>query len=319
VEVSLNGQDYTTSGPWFVAYDQGLVHVSGLVPHGGPLAGGTRVVVHGSSFVDHNVHCRFGNGAAAVLVRAALLNASAIACTTPPDRSEPAGTPVEVSLNGDVASHTLTTDGVLFVFYNASAVSVSATAPLGGPSAGGTVVMINGSGFADLGGVHCRFGAGAAATVPATVRSSTQLACTSPPVPAGGVVQLALTFNDDMAAFVTSSASFDYYAASVLSVSRVRPVGGPSAGGTLLNVSGTGFATLGSVFCRFGIADRISPGTVVSAQLVQCVSPRIRGPAVLGGVVPPAGQRERVEVSLNGQDYMTVGPWFMAYDHHVRG
>jgi hypothetical protein len=58
---------------------------------------------------------------------------------------------------------------------------------------------------------------------------------------------------------------------------------------------------------------------VVSAQLVQCVSPRIRGPAVLGGVVPPAGQRERVEVSLNGQDYMTVGPWFMAYDHHVRG
>ena len=89
-----------------------------------------------------------------------------------------------------------------------------------------------------------------------------------------------------------------------------------------LPVSGAGFATLGSVFCRFGIADRISPGTVVSAQLVQCVSPRIRGPAVLGGVVPPAGQRERVEVSLNGQDYTTGGPWFVAYDQglvHVSG
>jgi len=311
---SADGATFVRTSLQITLFDIGAVHLSRRAPLGGPLVGGTLVRVQGVGFASLPAACLFGEVAAVASVD----NSTSARCIAPAINIS-ASVPFEISLNGERHNKRVTDSGFRFAYFNASAVSVSAAVPLGGPSAGGTAVMINGSGFADLGGVHCRFGAGAAATVPATVRSSTQLACTSPPVPASGVVQLAFTFNDDMAAFVTSSASFDYYAASVLSVSRVRPVGGPSAGGTLLNVSGTGFATLGSVFCRFGIADRISPGTVVSAQLVQCVSPRIRGPAVLGGVVPPAGQRERVEVSLNGQDYMTVGPWFMAYDHHVRG
>ena len=177
VEVSVNGQDYTSGGPRFIAFDQRLVHVSSLVPHGGPLAGGTRVVVLGSGFADHNVHCRIGGEGSSVLARAVVLNASALECVAPAHASAEE-VAVEVTLNGDIANHTLSSDGVLFAFYNASAVEAASVAPLGGPTGGGTLVVVRGMGYADHGGVFCRFGA--SAVVAATLRSSTELACVSP-------------------------------------------------------------------------------------------------------------------------------------------
>ena len=68
-----------------------------------------------------------------------------------------------MTLNADVSSHSLTADGVVFDYYDASAVAITSTEPLGGPAAGGTVVTVRGSGFVDRGGVYCRFGRSAAA------------------------------------------------------------------------------------------------------------------------------------------------------------
>ena len=89
----------------------------------------------------------------------------------------------EVTLNADVSSHSLTADGVVFDYYDASAVAITSTEPLGGPAAGGTVVTVRGSGFVDRGGVHCRFGSATEAVVPATLRSATELVCVSPTHP----------------------------------------------------------------------------------------------------------------------------------------
>ena len=70
-------------------------------------------------------------------------------------------------------------------FYDATAVAVTAAFPLGGPALGGTTVTLTGSGFADRGGVFCRFGATAAGVVPATLLSSTELLCEAPAQRAG--------------------------------------------------------------------------------------------------------------------------------------
>ena len=59
VEVSLNGQQYTTSGVIFSYY--ALVNVSHLVPSAGPRQGGTAITVFGSGFsAGRDYRCRFG-------------------------------------------------------------------------------------------------------------------------------------------------------------------------------------------------------------------------------------------------------------------
>eukprot|EP00966_Prymnesium_polylepis_P252704 5841674-Prymnesium_polylepis.1 len=164
----------------FHFFDLSAVHVSALVPQGGPMQGGTQVVVLGTCFADYNVHCRFEG--TVPLVRAVLLKSSALQCTTPVQPAA-ASMRVEVTLNGDDALHSFTSDAVSFAFFNASVGRIEAVAPLGGPSEGGTLVMLTGSGFVDHGGVNCRFGASQASVVEATLLSARELACTSPPYP----------------------------------------------------------------------------------------------------------------------------------------
>ena len=177
VEVTLNGQDYTSSLASFVAFDKSRVHVSSLVPFGGPLSGGTEVILLGSGFVDYNSHCQIGAGGP--LVRAEVLNASALSCTMPM-HAQAELVAIEVTLNNDTSAHTLTSDGVTFDYFNASGVRIDSIAPLGGPSDGGTVVTLSGSGYVDRGGVFCRFGANPALTVEASIRSTGEVICTSP-------------------------------------------------------------------------------------------------------------------------------------------
>jgi hypothetical protein len=131
---------------------------------------------------------------------------TAIECTAPA-RPSAVVQAVEVTLNnepavnGEPAAHSLTSDGVEYHFYDPAAVQVTGVFPLAGPSRGGTLVTLSGSGFYDRGGVFCRFGALRAGgyrhldwqsvgkinfdgAVPATLLSSTQLLCQSPPQPA---------------------------------------------------------------------------------------------------------------------------------------
>lgn len=164
-------------GSRFSFYDGTLVHVSRLVPPGGPAVGGTRVLVLGNGFADHGAACRFGG----TLVSAERLNGTALACTAPASAGGSGGVvAVEVTLNGDEGAHSMTADAVGFAYYNASSVTIASVWPLGGPAGGSTVVTVSGAGFVDLGGVYCRFGGSSASVVAATVLSSTQLTCVSP-------------------------------------------------------------------------------------------------------------------------------------------
>ena len=232
VQVSLNGQDYTTSSASFLAFDKGQVHVSALVPSGGPMAGGTMIEVLGNGFVDHNIHCTIGHGSAQVMVRASLVNSSALRCLAP-SRPGAAAEAVEVTLNGDVSAHTLTSDAVRFDFLDPAEVSISSIAPLGGPAEGGTLVTLRGTGFVDRGGVFCRFGADPASSTPATLLSSTELRCMSPASPhrgvleavIGGSVWLALTLNGDLATYVAMTSNTSILGSGGESGDGASPVG----------------------------------------------------------------------------------------------
>ena len=97
--------------------------VSARVPHGGPLAGGTRVVVLGAgfaAFATGHLKCRFGTE----VVAAELVNETALVCTSLA-RGGASLEAVEVTLNADVSSHSLTADGVVFDYYDASAVAIA--------------------------------------------------------------------------------------------------------------------------------------------------------------------------------------------------
>ena len=137
--------------------------------------------------------------------------------------------------------------------------------------------------------IHLRWGR-MDGVVPATLLSSTRLLCESPPgglddqgfaVDAGAAVDVALTLNADHGAYIETSVVFSYEDATTR-VDATLPVAGPSSGGSLLNVSGVGFADWGQLTCRFGAELMVSSATLVSSEMVQCRSPPFSGPALLG-------------------------------------
>ena len=100
----------------------------------------------------------FPRGSRPRVVRATVLNSSTLLCTMPRHKQAELVS-VEVTLNNDTSAHTLTSDGVTFDYFNGSTVLIDSIAPLGGPSGGGTIVTLYGSGYIDRGGTFCRFGA----------------------------------------------------------------------------------------------------------------------------------------------------------------
>ena len=197
VEVSLNAQQFTTSGVMFEYY--ALVRVSHVVPIAGPPGGGTQLTVHGEGFsrgLAGWYRCQYGGGAGAVL-EASLVSDSVLRCETPASGcGVECAQAVEVSLN----SESYSMDGVLYTYHTASVQSLSVAS---GPVLGGTVLTVRGEGFLDAARVHtlCRFGR---ASVVADYLGSTELRCMSPPV-------------DE--ARVSSSLSFDYSDSTGLTVS----------------------------------------------------------------------------------------------------
>ena len=85
--MSLNGQQFA---PGHVTVARHVpVAVAELSPSGGPVGGGTRVLLSGAFSNSSALRCRFG----ADLVAPTYLNASSIACVAPPSRAVANDTP----------------------------------------------------------------------------------------------------------------------------------------------------------------------------------------------------------------------------------
>ena len=119
--------------------------------------------------------------------------------------------------------------------------TVADLSPNTGPAAGGTSVILTGTGF--LGTTAVQFGGTAATSF--TVNSATQITATAP---AGtGVVDVTVTSATGNSA-ISNTDQFTYAAAPT--VTGVSPNTGPASGGTNVIITGTGF--IGAAAVQFG-------------------------------------------------------------------
>jgi hypothetical protein len=141
--------------------------------------------------------------------------------------------------------------------------SISALGPSGGPSGGGTDVLISGSNFTMS--TMLKFG-----TVPASLTSyygETLIGTTSPPGTAGTTVDVTAT-NPGGTSALSADDQFTYAAPPAPVVSIVKPTGGP--GGTTAFVSGSSLA--GTTAVNFGTASAAGH-LVLGDNLVEVVAP----------------------------------------------
>jgi hypothetical protein len=125
---------------------------------------------------------------------------------------------------------------------------VSALSPNRGPVAGGTSVSITGNNL--TGATAVKFGSINAASF--TVRSATSIVATSPAEPAGAV-NVTVTAPGGTS-IVTAADRFKF----APTVDALTPTGGPQAGGTTVQVKGSGFA-LGTAATSFKFGAVKSP------------------------------------------------------------
>ena len=117
---------------------EGAVVLGSLDPTTGPTTGGTLVTIHGLRLAD-DASCKFGNTS----VPARWVSAEQIECAAPPHTKGA----VDVTVAGEVLP-----------FQYAAPLVPRAATPASGPAGGGTVVSIEGSGFAFSTRLKCRFG-----------------------------------------------------------------------------------------------------------------------------------------------------------------
>jgi hypothetical protein len=234
VEVSMNGQQWSTSGVVF-EYRPAPAVLS-VSPTRGIVEGGTPVTVYGSGLSSSAeaagaLLCRFN----ASIVPAMYLSESTVVCNT--TMTAAGYMAIEVSTNG----RDYTSDGVQ---YEAVAVVLAGASPWSGPELGGTVVTVMGSGVASINALQCRFGATAPATlVPASSHGTNAVRCVSPSFAmATGWSSIEL-----LSYGTTMQNAVSLFVHRRLFVSTLIPATGPVAGGTRIGVVGAGFREAASL------------------------------------------------------------------------
>jgi hypothetical protein len=224
-----------------VAADQftfeGIPTVTSVVPSSGPLAGGTSVAIHGTGFTGASAVV-FGNGvpAAGFTVNTA---GTVITATSPAHAAGGAN----IKVTTPVGTSTVVAAD-LFTFTAALPV-ITAVAPKSGLVAGGDTVTIIGTGF--TGTSKVLFGNGAPAVTFEVNPAGTQITVLSP-AHAAGAVNMRVTTPAGTSAVVTADQfTFKPPAPTITSVS---PASGPTAGGTTVTITGTGFT--GATAVLFG-------------------------------------------------------------------
>ncbi len=228
--------------------------VISISPTAGPTAGGTSVVITGTNLTAATA-VTFGATAATSFT---VNSATQITATSP---AGAAGTSDITVTTGNGTSATGAADQFTWV----PAPTVTSISPTSGPATGGTTVTITGTGFSTATAVT--FGATPATGY--TLNSNTQITATAP---AGtGTVDVRVTGVGGTSA--TSAADhYTYIAAPV--VTSVSPTAGPTAGGTTVTITGTGF--LFSTAVTFGATPATSYSVISSTQIT-AVSPANAG------------------------------------------
>ena len=261
--------------------------LSNVAPGLGATSGGQAVTISGTGFVS-GAAVSIGGAAAA---NAAVASATSITAVTPPHA---AGAVDVVVTNPDGQSARL---AGAFNYQGPATPppAVTSVGPSSGPVAGGTNVTIAGSGFAAGAAVH--FGSSAAAS--ASVASETSITATAPSG-AAGRVDIVVTNPDGQSGRLVEA--FTYTApgapapppppaAAPPTLSGITPASGPTAGGTTVTLSGSGFVAGATV--TFG-GTAASSVTVASGTSITTTTPARTAGAADVVVTNPDGQNARL-------------------------
>ncbi len=249
--------------------------VTGLSPTSGPSAGGTTVFIVGTNFTTATT-ISFGGTA---VTQGAYVSSTQFSVVSP------AGTGVVdvLATTAGVTSVNTAADDFTYI----AAPTVTSISPTSGPSTGGTVVTITGSGFSTTAGqTGITFRSPADVTFPATnVSCATTSTCTATSPAGTGVVSVRIIVSGQTSADTVAD-NFTYVAAPT--ISALNPTSGPSAGGTVVTITGTGFSTsAGATTVVFGTASATS---VSCASTSSCVATSPAGSGTASVRVTAGGQ-----------------------------
>jgi hypothetical protein len=249
-----DGTSPTAAGDEFAFFTVPVV--GSVAPSSGATAGGTTVTITGSGF-EGATAVIFGGFAPASF---RVLTDNTIVATSPPGFGA-----VDVTVaSGDGQSHPAA--GGVFTFDTVPA--ITSFSPAVGPSAGGTVVTIEGSGFEGTSAVHF----GTASATAYDVVSDSVVTATAPAGTGSSAVTLT---TDDGTTGTGGGALFDYVPPPI--VSKISPSSGPSGGGTVVTISGSNLS--GATAVHFGsVPARIEPGSS-SATSIKVLAPAGAGTA----------------------------------------
>jgi hypothetical protein len=225
--------------------------VSGVTASSGDAAGGSTVTVTGSAFTGATA-VTFGTTSATSFT---VLSDSALTAIVP------AGTVGTVDVTVTTYAGTSATGTADHFTYTTSPVpAITSLSTSTATTAGGTRVVLTGTGFTDAGGVSF----GTVAATDFTVLSDTTLVVTAPP-------QAAVTVDVTVSAYGGTSAlvatdRFSFTAASAPAVTAVSPSSGSTAGTTTVTITGTNFtAATGVLFGGVATSFVVNSDTQITA------------------------------------------------------
>jgi hypothetical protein len=211
-------------------YESTVPTITALNPSAGAAAGGERVTITGTNFTA-GATVKFGD----TTVPAAdvtFTSATELAAYAP---SGTINTTVRVSVT-TAAGTSADTSADNYAYGKPVVSSIS---PATGPAAGGTAVVVNGTGFTD--DVTVKFGITTVTSANITVNSPTKITVKSPAGTAGAKVQVSVT-NDEGTSSDTLNDNFTY-AGTGPSITSLTPSAGDADGGDDVVIKGTNFPT----------------------------------------------------------------------------
>jgi hypothetical protein len=250
-----------------------LPTITSRSPGAGPTAGGTKVVIKGTGFIGVTAVTFGGVDADPDYV---VDSATQITATSP---AHAAGkVQIQVTAAGGDTANTAADD-----FTYVSPPTITGLSKGSGYVTGGDEIIISGTGFIGLTGQGAvAFGATNAAAY--TVDSSTKITATVP-AHAAGTVRVKVTTAGGTTA---NTAADDYVYIPIPAITSLSPTVGPTAGGTIVVITGTDFTGVsptGAVF--FG--DTTAVYTVDSATQITATAPTHTAAPVRGKVTAPWG------------------------------
>ncbi len=238
--------DLRTDAPVVIGVTTPAPTISGISPASGPIAGGSKITITGISLASTE-SVQIGG----VLSTFTIDSPTQIQVTTPAMAVGVVPVTVTNAFSSATTSYTYVNPPV-----------IASVSPTAGPTAGGTTVIINGTGF--LNATAVTFGATSATGY--TVNNDTQITATNP---AHGAGTLDITVTTSGGTSTTSASDqFTYVAAPT--VVSISPTSGAPAGGTPVTITGTNFS--GATAVTFG-GVAATGITVVSATSITATSP----------------------------------------------